>query len=129
MFFKRLIILLFTSLFFCSNTILAQADEGDEFNEKLISKDNYVYPYLETRNDAGIFYDFSWSTIKKSISIKRNDKKYPVVRFSLFNKDSILPGTAIKSFNDIDLSELNDDQILELSKNSGTINALFAKGY
>ena len=66
MLFKRLIILLFTSLFFWSNHILVQANEGEAFNEKLIGKDNYVYPYLETRNDAGIFYDFSWNTKEKS---------------------------------------------------------------
>ena len=129
MLFKRLIILLFTSLFFWSNHILVQANEGEAFNEKLIGKDNYVYPYLETRNDAGIFYDFSWNTKEKSIYIKRNENNYPVVRFSLFNKDSILPGTAIKSFNDIDLSKLKDDKILELSKNSGTVNLeLFKSG-
>ena len=38
------------------------------------------------RNDAGIFYDYLWDSENRSISIKRDENNYPIVRFSLFNK-------------------------------------------
>ena len=59
----------------------------------------------------------------KRCIIKRNNDGYPIVRFSLFEKEKIVAGkTIIKSFNDIDLSKLDDDQIRELHRSSGKVN-------
>ena len=80
------------------------------------------FEYHEDRNDIGIFYDFAYDSKDKKIKIKR-EEKFPIVRFSLFEKKKIVAGkTIIKSFNDIDLSKLDDDQIRELHKSSGKVN-------
>ena len=42
------------------------------------------YPFQETRNDIGLFYDFAWDKNNKKIIIKRDKENYPVIRFSLF---------------------------------------------
>ena len=89
------------------------------------TKQNEVgkFEYHEDRNDIGIFYDFAYDPKDKIIKIKRNEKKFPIVRFSLFEKEKIIAGkTIIKSFNDIDLSKQDDDQIRELHKSSGKVN-------
>ena len=99
------------------STTISSANEGTKFNNLI--KENHdlsEYPFLETRNDIGIFYDFTFDDQKKVIKIKRNINNYPVVRFSLFEKININPGSVIVAYNNIDLSELNDDEIIELHK-------------
>ena len=103
---------------FCNNEIFEKI-----YKQKIINNDTGKFEYHEDRNDIGIFYDFAYDTKNKIIKIKRNEKKFPIVRFSLFEKEKIVAGkTIIKSFNDIDLSELDDDQITELHKSSGKVN-------
>jgi hypothetical protein len=85
--------------------------------DKAISKNWQLHePYHENRNDIGIFYDFKWDKINKEIIIKRNKDNYPVVRFSLFNNKNIPQGSIIKSYNQIDLSKKNDNEIKEIHK-------------
>ena len=92
-------------------------------NKKKINNDIGKFEYHEDRNDIGIFYDFAYDSKDKIIKIKRNEKKFPIVRFSLFEKEKIVAGkTIIKSFNDIDLSKLDDDKIRKLHKFSGKVN-------
>jgi hypothetical protein len=79
-------------------------------------------PYHENRNDIGIFYDFKWDNINKNIIIKRNNKNYPVVRFSLFNNKDIPQGSVISFYNKIDLSKKNDRQVEDLFKQNKTAN-------
>tara|TARA_B100001175_G_scaffold233934_1_gene200346 strand:+ start:68 stop:1519 length:1452 start_codon:yes stop_codon:yes gene_type:complete len=96
---------------------------------------NYIYDYhddkfeyLEKRNDIGIFFDFDWDKVNEEIIIKR-DKGYPIVKFSFFEKEKIKPGkTAIKSINSIDLSKLNDEQLENITRNSGKINIELISG-
>lgn len=85
------------------------------------------FEYNDERNDSGIFYDFEWDSTKEEIIVKRDIENYPILRFSLFEKKNLIPGTtAIKLFNNIDLSELSDNQIINLHKNNGT-NSLTLK--
>ena len=48
--------------------------------------------------------------------VKRNNNGYPVVRFSLFDKKNIIPGDVVISYNDIDLSKVDDEKIIILHK-------------
>ena len=95
----------------------AKADE-EEFNNKIIENYSEIigqYPFQERRNDIGIFYDFAWDKNNKKIIIKRDSQNLPIIRFSLFNKD-IQPGVSIKKYNDTDLSQTSDEEIIKLHK-------------
>ena len=90
----------------------------EEFNEKI--SENYTeiigqYPFQERRNDIGIFYDFTWDKNNKKIIISRDDQNFPIIRFSLFNKD-IQPGVSTKKYNNIDLSQISDEEVRKLHK-------------
>ena len=113
--FYNLLISIFTSLILSFS--ISNADVGTDFNE-LIKKNHDLteYPYLESRNDIGIFYDFTFDKDKKRIIIKRDIDNYPVVRFSLFDKVNIKPRDIVISYNNIDLSKLNDEEIRTLHK-------------
>ena len=98
---------------------------------------NYIYDYhidnfeyLEKRNDSGIFFDFVWDKDNRKIITKRDKDNYPIVKFSFMEKEKIIPGkTAIKFFNSIDLSKIDDDKQLEkLTRESGKINIELVSG-
>ena len=118
--------LFFLLLLISFNTYLTYAfAEKEECNQvnKLLIKDKdteEIFNYQESRNDIGVFYDFAWDD--KKIIIKRNDDGYPIVRFSLFDKKNIEPGSVIKTYNNIDLSKISDEKIEELHKNTTTVN-------
>ena len=114
---------------------LSQASESRElmcdgdFTEHIFKYDEDNFEYLESRNDIGIFYDFTWDNISKQIVIKRNKDNYPIVMFSLFEKEKIIPGkTSIKTLNSVDLSKLNDDELKLLSYANGKINLELVNG-
>ena len=128
---STLFCLFFLFVTFCFNLtpLLAQAkgttkvqvvEECDALNKALIKYGTPNFHFHENRNDIGIFYDFEWKD--KIIKVRRNDDNYPIVRFSLFDKENILPGTIIKTFNGVDLSIIDDDKIKKLHRSSGTIN-------
>ena len=126
MYLMRLIYLIFLSLIFCFNSALVQAEDSERklttcelFEQAIVERDSdeSFFPFMEKRTDAGIFYDYSWKSKIRSISIKRDENGYPIVRFSLFNK-KVLPGQAVKIFNGIDLSNKKDDEIIKLHETS-----------
>jgi len=106
----------------------AQVLECNDLNEALIKYGSAKFNYHENRNDVGIFYDFEWDSINKVIIIKRNNEDYPVVKFSLFDKKNILPGTIIKTFNGVNLSKINDYEIKKIHKSSGVIDLQIGNG-
>ena len=113
--FKRLILLTFSLIvlnFYSSNSI-ANECEGSPWSKTILdNKDNhYEFPFLEERNDVGIFFDFKWDKDLKKIIVRRDKNKYPIVRFSLFNKLDIEQGSIIKSVEGNDLSKLSDDKL------------------
>ena len=119
----RHLILTIISLLLSLNISYADiTDVTDRFNKLILEKDNFDYPYLETRNDIGVFYDFTFDQNQKKIMVKRNDDGYPVVRFSLFDKKNIIPGDVVISYNDIDLSKINDEKIILLHKRNNVAN-------
>ena len=81
----------------------ANADKCDEgsWNQILLENKLYHYetPFLEERNDIGVFFDFKWDSKTQKIVIKRDKNNYPIIRFSLFNKDNIKYGSTIKYFS------------------------------
>ena len=72
--FKRLILLTFSLIvlnFYSSNSI-ANECEGSPWSKTILdNKDNhYEFPFLEERNDIGIFFDFKWDKDLKKIIVK-----------------------------------------------------------
>ena len=118
--------LFFLLLLISFNTYLTYAfadkEECNQVNKYLITNPEEKFYYQESRNDIGIFYDFAWDGTSKKIKVKRNDEGYPIVRFSLFDKKNIKPGSVIKTYNNIDLSKISDEKIEELHKNTTTVN-------
>ena len=73
---KRLIFLIlpiFFSILFLSNANADKCDEGS-WNQILLENKLYHYetPFLEERNDIGIFFDFEWDSETQKIIIKRD---------------------------------------------------------
>ena len=115
---KRLISLILPFIFTTLFLVNANADRCDEGSWNQIILDNkdfhYEAPFLEERNDIGIFFDFEWSSKLQKIIIKRNKDNYPIIRFSLFDKKNIKNGTIVKKINSFDLS-LQSDEVLKSS--------------
>ena len=106
------------STFFLTSYLNANILE--KFNSTLIENYDFSqYPYLESRNDIGIFFDFSFDKDNKIIEIKRDENNYPIIRFSLFEKE-IKPGVVVTKINEIDLSQLSDNDINDLIKKNQT---------
>ena len=103
------------------SSIEAQAEECDIINTELINNAERVFSYHEFRNDIGIHYDFAEDKDNKKIIIKRDENDYPIVRFSLFEKTNIKPGSVVKTYNGKDLSNLKDEEINKLHKTSGKV--------
>ena len=90
--------------------------------DKAINKNWDMHePYHERRNDIGVFYDFEWDKENKIIKIKRNKENYPIVRFSLFNNKDITQGSIVKSYNNIDLSKIDDLELEAIHKQNETV--------
>ena len=90
---------LFATFGFSLTPLSAQIEECDNLNKALIEHGNPKFNYHESRNDIGVFYDFEWDSKNKVVIVKRNNDDYPIVRFSLFDKENIFPGTIVKTFN------------------------------
>ena len=118
MIFCRLVIFFFIFLFFQTNLFLSSAEECDDFYEAVLKKDNIPFPEIK-KNDLAIFFDYQWNKGDSKVSIKRDNKNYPVVRISLF-EDKLLPGTIIKAIGGINLSTTKDDDIINMITKSGS---------
>lgn len=95
---------------------------GNEIVDYLIKKDDRNIEYNESRNDAGIHFDYDWNN-KDKIIIKRNENNFPIIRYSLFdNKNFKANKTVIRKINDKNLSKLNDEELKKLTYLSGKIN-------
>tara|TARA_B100000315_G_scaffold260565_1_gene322997 strand:+ start:4507 stop:5994 length:1488 start_codon:yes stop_codon:yes gene_type:complete len=106
---------------FSLTPLSAQIEECDNLNKVLIEYGVPKFNYHENRNDIGVFYDFEWDSKNKIVIVKRNNDGYPIVRFSLFDKENILSGKIIKAFNGTDLSKINDYEVKRLHRSSGKI--------
>ncbi len=102
--------------------------EEEKCGSKLIShiyentSDKYFH-YNENRNDAGVFFDLEWNKKQKKIIFKRNKENYPIVGFSFFNNENLIPSkTVIKKINSDDLSSLSDQDLKKFTYLTGNIN-------
>ena len=93
-------------------------DECQNFEDKVLSipypENGYVTDGQQPRYDLGLFFHQEYDYQNKKIIIKRNNKNYPIIKFSLIEK-KINPGDVIKKINDQDLSKIDDNLIQELS--------------
>ena len=109
---KTTVFLLSFVTFYLNNV---KADIGAEFKNRILNSEySYKYPFQERKNDIGIYFDFDWDKKNKEIIIKREDKNFPVIRYSLFNKNKIKKGLSVFKYDDNDLSKLSDEKIIEL---------------
>ncbi len=95
----------------------------------IFKEGNKNFNYNETRNDAGVFFDFKWDKLTNKIIIKRNQNNFPIVRYSLFdNKNFIADKTFIKKINSKNLSNLNDEDLNKLTSIPGKVNFELGNG-
>ena len=117
MFHKRVIIFLFSFLFLQNQfTTFANAAECEDFGKKVDEKYNPILPY-EEKNNLGIYWAHTWDQNNQKITVKRDKYYFPIVKFSLLEK-KLSPGTVVKKFNGTDLSEIDDEALLNLTENS-----------
>lgn len=125
--FKRSIslVLSLVILNFFSATSYANECDGLLWNQVLLEnkEKHYETPFLEERNDIGIFFDFQWNSELQKTEIKRDKNNYPIIRFSLFDKKNIQNGSIIKSLDKKDLSKLNDNEIKNIKFYSQSVEA------
>jgi len=118
-----LFVLVLNKAFFYSS--VSFSDENiceNETMDYIINNDPRNTEYNETRNDAGIHFDFDWNG-KDLITIKRNKKNYPIVRYSLFDDKNIKDSeTAVLKINNQDLSKLSDNDLTKLTYLRGENN-------
>ncbi len=91
----------------------AIADTCKSFYESVLQLDTHIYPTTKTKN-LGIYFDYDWDNNNQKKIIKRNENNFPLIRFSLFSSDKLIPGSVLKTFNSIDLSKKNDASLWNL---------------
>ncbi len=120
-FFKTLLIFIVLT-FFSSITFADEPLCGSKDLNLIIEKDLRNMEYNEDRNDAGIHFVYTWNG-KDKIIIKRNENKFPIVRYSLFDSKNFIPNkTVIKKIGNKDLSKLSDNELENFTYLSGKID-------
>ena len=110
------------AFFFSSNSYSNEIICENKTMDHIINNDFRNTEYNETRNDAGIHFDFNWDG-NETIIIKRNKNNYPIIRYSLFdNQNFELSKTAIIKINNKDLAELTDNELIKLTYLRGKNN-------
>ena len=101
--YKKTIVFLLSFVTLFLNNV--KADIGAEFKNRILNSEfAYKYPFQQRKNDIGIFFDFDWDKKNKEIIIKRDEKNFPVIRYSLFNKKKIKKGLSILKYDRIILA-------------------------
>ena len=120
-FFKTLLLSLIF-IFFSSITFANGPLCGSDVLDLIIQKDTRNMEYNEDRNDAGIHFVHAWDG-KDKIIIKRNENKFPIVRYSLFDSKNFIPNkTVIKKIGNNDLSKLSDNELEKFTYLKGKID-------
>ena len=74
-------------------------DECQNFEDKVLSipypENGYVTDGQQPRYDLGLFFHQEYDYENKKIIIKRNNKNYPIIKFSLI-EEKFNPGDVIK---------------------------------
>ena len=123
-FFKSILIIITLILNFSSNSLAQDLKCGSKLITHIDDNiEKKYFHYNEYRNDAGIFFDFEWEKEQKKIIIRRDENNFPIIRFSLFNKENFIPNkTIVQRINLKDLSTLSDKDLIKQTYLSGDIN-------
>ena len=81
------------------------------------------FEYNELRNDAGIHFAYDWNDKNNKIIVKRDKNNYPIIRYSLFDNKNFIPNkTSVLKINNVDLSTINDEDLIKRTYYSGNVN-------
>ena len=98
---------MFFKISFCnSNADISVIEE--KFNNLILNNHNFEYPYLESRNDIGIFYDFAYDEKLNEIIVKRSNDNHLIVndRFGMFIQKTLSQKDKVIKYNNLDLSKI-----------------------
>ena len=112
----------FLFLFFLISLILpnyVKSDECKNFEDKVLNittpEGKIVSAGEKPKYDLGLFFQQSFDYKENKIIIKRDINNYPVLKFSLFERD-LKPNTSIITIDNLDLSKKTDIEIFNLLK-------------
>ena len=112
----------FLFLFFLMSLILpnyVKSDECKNFEDKVLNittpEGKIVSAGEKPKYDLGLFFQQSFDYKENKIIIKRDINNYPVLKFSLFERD-LKPNTSIITIDNLDLSKKTDIEIFNLLK-------------
>jgi len=112
----------FLLLFFLISLILpnyVKSDECKNFEDKVLNittpEGKIVSAGEKPKYDLGLFFQQSFDYKENKIIIKRDINNYPVLKFSLFERD-LKPNTSIITIDNLDLSKKTDIEIFNLLK-------------
>ena len=63
-FYKRIFSIIFSFIISLTISNADVVDVTNEFNDLILNNDNLEYPYLEERNDIGVFFDFAYDEVR-----------------------------------------------------------------
>jgi len=112
----------FLLLFFLISLILpnyVKSDECKNFEDKVLNittpEGKIVSAGEKPKYDLGLFFQQSFDYKENKIIIKRDTNNYPVLKFSLFERD-LKPNISIITIDNLDLSKKTDIEIFNLLK-------------
>ena len=115
--FKNFLFLFFLISFILPNYV--KSDECKNFEDKVLNittpEGKIVSAGEKPKYDLGLFFQQSFDYKENKIIIKRDINNYPVLKFSLFERD-LKPNTSIITLDNLDLSKKTDIEIFNLLK-------------
>ena len=115
--FKNFLFLFFLISFILPNYV--KSDECKNFEDKVLNittpEGKIVSAGEKPKYDLGLFFQQSFDYKENKIIIKRDINNYPVLKFSLFERD-LKPNTSIITIDNLDLSKKTDIEIFNLLK-------------
>jgi len=115
--FKNFLFLFFLISFILPNYV--KSDECKNFEDKVLNittpEGKIVSAGEKPKYDLGLFFQQSFDYKENKIIIKRDTNNYPVLKFSLFERD-LKPNISIITIDNLDLSKKTDIEIFNLLK-------------
>ena len=115
--FKNFLFLFFLISFILPNYV--KSDECKNFEDKVLNittpEGKIVSAGEKPKYDLGLFFQQSFDYKENKIIIKRDINNYPVLKFSLFERD-LKPNISIITIDNLDLSKKTDIEIFNLLK-------------
>ena len=106
--FKNFLFLFFLISFILPNYV--KSDDCKNFEDKVLNittpEGKIVSAGEQPKYDLGLFFQQSFDYKENKIIIKRDSKNYPVLKFSLFERE-LKPNSSIITIDNLDLSKKN----------------------